>query len=46
MLTIGKVAASLQISTDSIRFYEREGLLRPAEKTEVTSLGLLYMAAM
>ena len=34
MLTIGKVAASLQISTDSIRFYEREGLLSPAKKSE------------
>lgn len=34
MLTIGKVAASMQISTDSIRFYEREGLLSPAKKSE------------
>ena len=33
MLTIGKVAASLQVSTDSIRFYEREGLLSPAKKS-------------
>lgn len=34
MLTIGKVAASSRISADSIRFYEREGLLRPAKRTE------------
>ena len=34
MLTIGKIAASLQVSTDSIRFYEREGLLSPAKKSE------------
>ena len=33
MLTIGKIAASLQVSTDSIRFYEREGLLHPAKKS-------------
>lgn len=33
MLTIGKVAASLQVSTDSIRFYEREGLIRPTKKS-------------
>lgn len=33
MLTIGKVATALQVSTDSIRFYEREGLLRPAKKS-------------
>ena len=34
MLTICKVAAALQVSTDSIRFYEREGLLSPAKKSE------------
>jgi len=34
MLTIGKVVASSQISADSIRFYEREGLLSPAKRTE------------
>jgi MerR family Zn(II)-responsive transcriptional regulator of zntA len=33
MLTIGKLAASLQVSADSIRFYEREGLLHPAKKS-------------
>ncbi|MBX9812151.1 MAG: heavy metal-responsive transcriptional regulator [Burkholderiales bacterium] len=34
MLTIGKVAARAQVSADSIRFYEREGLLSPAQKSE------------
>jgi MerR family transcriptional regulator, copper efflux regulator len=34
MLTIGKLAAALQVSADSIRFYEREGLLHPAKKSE------------
>ena len=34
MLTIGKVAERAQVSADSIRFYEREGLIRPAEKSE------------
>jgi len=34
MFTIGKVAARAQLSADSIRFYEREGLLSPAQKTE------------
>ncbi|MBI4196007.1 MAG: heavy metal-responsive transcriptional regulator [Betaproteobacteria bacterium] len=33
MLTIGKVAARAQVSADSIRFYEREGLLSPAQKS-------------
>lgn len=33
MLTIGKVAARAQVSTDSIRFYEREGLLNPEKKS-------------
>ena len=33
MLTIGKVAARAQVSADSIRFYEREGLLNPAQKS-------------
>ena len=33
MLTIGKVAEWAQVSADSIRFYEREGLIRPARKT-------------
>ena len=34
MLTIGKVAQRAQVSADSIRFYEREGLIRPAGKSE------------
>ncbi len=34
MLTIGKVAERAQVSADSIRFYEREGLIRPAKKSE------------
>ena len=34
MLTIGKVAERAQVSADSIRFYEREGLIRPAAKSE------------
>ncbi len=33
MLTIGKAAARADISVDAIRFYEREGLLRSAQKT-------------
>lgn len=34
MLTIGKVAEQSQVTADSIRYYEREGLVRPAKKTE------------
>lgn len=34
MLTIGEVAKKAQVTTDSLRFYEREGLLRPNRKTE------------
>jgi MerR family Zn(II)-responsive transcriptional regulator of zntA len=34
MLTIGKVAERAQVSADSIRYYEREGLIRPAKKSE------------
>ena len=33
MLTIGKVAALSNTSTDTLRFYEREGLLVPTSKT-------------
>lgn len=33
LLTIGKLAAQADISTDSLRFYEREGLIAPASKT-------------
>lgn len=32
MLTIGKIAAQAQVSTDTIRYYVREGLIRPARK--------------
>lgn len=34
MFTIGKVAERAQVSADSIRFYEREGLISPARKTD------------
>lgn len=34
MLTIGKVAEQSQVTADSIRYYEREGLVRPARKSE------------
>ncbi len=34
MLTIGKVAVRAQVTADSIRFYEREGLIRPVKKSE------------
>lgn len=34
MFTIGKVAEQAQVSSDSIRFYEREGLIKPAGKSE------------
>ena len=33
MITIGKVASRSAVTPDTIRFYEREGLLRPARKT-------------
>jgi MerR family Zn(II)-responsive transcriptional regulator of zntA len=33
MLTIGKVAERAQVTADSIRFYEREGLIKPAQKS-------------
>ena len=33
MLTIGKIAQRAQVSADSIRYYEREGLLRPEKKS-------------
>lgn len=33
MLTIGKLAALADITADSLRFYEREGLIAPASKT-------------
>jgi len=34
MLTIGKIAEQALVTTDTIRFYEREGLIRPARKSE------------
>lgn len=34
MLTIGKVAEKSQVTADSIRYYEREGLVRPARKSD------------
>jgi MerR family Zn(II)-responsive transcriptional regulator of zntA len=33
-MTIGKLAKRAGVSTDAIRFYEDEGVLLPAEKTE------------
>ena len=33
MLTIGKVATSAAVTTDTIRHYEKEGLLAPLQKT-------------
>lgn len=34
MLTIGKVASMLCISTDTLRHYEREGLIQPVSASE------------
>lgn len=34
MFTIGKLAAAAGVSTDALRYYEREGLLAPTAKTE------------
>lgn len=33
MLTIGKVAALADLSANALRYYEREGLIRPAAKS-------------
>lgn len=33
MLTIGKLAAQTELSTNALRFYEREGLLHPSSKS-------------
>ncbi|MFN3751682.1 MAG: heavy metal-responsive transcriptional regulator [Thiobacillus sp.] len=33
MHTIGKLAAATDVSTDTIRYYEKEGLLAPVAKT-------------
>jgi MerR family Zn(II)-responsive transcriptional regulator of zntA len=32
-LTIGKVASLINVSTDTLRYYEREGLIDPASKS-------------
>lgn len=32
-LTIGQVASAVNVSTDTLRYYEREGLIGPASKT-------------
>ena len=34
MLTIGKAAAQAKVTPDTLRYYEREGLIAPATKTE------------
>ena len=34
MLKIGEVAAKASVSTDALRYYEHEGLLAPASKSE------------
>jgi DNA-binding transcriptional MerR regulator len=33
MLTIGKVAALANVTPDTLRYYEREGLIQPADKS-------------
>ena len=33
MFTIGKLATLAETSTDTLRYYEREGLIRPADRT-------------
>ena len=33
MLTIGKAAAQARVTPDTLRYYEREGLIQPADKT-------------
>lgn len=33
-LTIGKIASAVNVSTDTLRYYEREGLLGPAAKSK------------
>ncbi len=34
MLTIGKLAAQAKTSTDTLRYYEREGLIEPVDRSE------------
>jgi MerR family Zn(II)-responsive transcriptional regulator of zntA len=33
-LTIGKIASAVKVSTDTLRYYEREGLIGPASKSK------------
>lgn len=34
MYTIGKLALRVEVSADTVRYYEKEGLLAPAKKTD------------
>jgi len=34
VLTIGKLALRVDVTTDTVRYYEKEGLLAPARKTD------------
>jgi MerR family Zn(II)-responsive transcriptional regulator of zntA len=34
MLTIGEVASRLRVSTDTVRYYEKEGLVKPKARTD------------
>lgn len=34
MLTIGEAAQRLEVSADTLRYYEKQGLLKPTERTE------------
>lgn len=34
MLTIGKAAARANVTPDTLRYYEREGLIKPATRTD------------
>jgi len=34
MYTIGKLAQKVEVTTDTVRYYEKEGLLAPARKTD------------
>ena len=34
MLTIGKLARSAEVTADTVRYYEKQGLLAPARKTD------------
>ena len=37
MITIGKLAAIAEVSTDTLRYYERERLIEPAGKSVVAT---------